>query len=151
VSTPYEQTEKFDPPNFHQRRLLLLLSPVYLHPASSFLLTTTLPLPQILPPNLQVIKASKELEHVLDTQFGAQGKGLHEKADTVERQLSPQLIKDIHYLATLRNKLVHEYNFNNIPDRKQFEDRFVRAEGELTKILAKRNYNKKASSTCSIM
>ena len=32
-----------------------------------------------------VIKSSKELEHLLDSQFGATGKGLHEKADSVER------------------------------------------------------------------
>ena len=37
----------------------------------------------------QVIRASKELEHILDSRFGAGGKGLHEKADSVQGHLSP--------------------------------------------------------------
>jgi hypothetical protein len=35
----------------------------------------------------------------------------------VERYLSTNLCRDIHYLATIRNKLVHEYGFNAIPVR----------------------------------
>ncbi|KAL6773653.1 hypothetical protein ACKKBG_A21995 [Auxenochlorella protothecoides x Auxenochlorella symbiontica] len=78
-----------------------------------------------------VCRSSKELEHVLTVGFGAQGKGLHEKATYVEQYLSPDLIRKIRYLATIRNKLVHEYDFNSIPNRQQFLNNFHIAQSEL--------------------
>jgi len=38
---------------------------------------------------MQVIRASKDLEFILETYLGAQGKGLHEKCTSVQRFLSP--------------------------------------------------------------
>ena len=46
---------------------------------------------------------------------GAKGKGLHEKASSVQQMLRPDLVRKIRYLATIRNKLVHERGFNSIP------------------------------------
>ncbi|KAK9816479.1 hypothetical protein WJX72_000785 [[Myrmecia] bisecta] len=70
-----------------------------------------------------VIRASKDLEHLLDTEFGASGKGLHEKITSCGRQLPDDLIKKMRYLATIRNKLIHEHGVNSIPNR----DGFIRS------------------------
>lgn len=54
-----------------------------------------------------VIKASKKLEAFLSSK-GAEGKGLHEKLTSIESNLNENLVKKIRYLATVRNKLIHE-------------------------------------------
>jgi hypothetical protein len=77
-----------------------------------------------------VIKSSKELEHILEHDFGGRGKGLHEKASSASN-LTPQLVKDIRYLVTVRNKLIHECGFDAIPDRDAFIEVFERAVNEL--------------------
>lgn len=68
----------------------------------------------------KVLEISKRLEYLLETNYGAQGKGLHEKVTSVQTHLSPQLIKDIRKIATIRNKVVHEYNYNFSKDRGVF-------------------------------
>ena len=45
-----------------------------------------------------VIKTSKELEHFLETEFSAQGKGLHEKISSVQSQLPGRIISNT-YIA----------------------------------------------------
>lgn len=80
------------------------------------------------------IRSSKELEHVLETEFSATGKGLHEKITSAANNvntLSPKLVRDMRYLATIRNKLVHERGFDAIPDRPQFIQRFESSSAEL--------------------
>ena len=57
-----------------------------------------------------VIKSSKKIEALL-SELGATGKGLHEKATSIESQLSYSLVKKIRYLASVRNQLVHEDGF----------------------------------------
>jgi hypothetical protein len=79
-----------------------------------------------------VIRCSKDLEHILDTQFNAQGTGLHEKISSVDG-LSPELVKNMRYLATIRNKLVHEYDFNKIPEREKFIAKFDKSVVDLKK------------------
>lgn len=95
------------------------------------------------------IRSSKELEHLLDTEFGSNGKGLHEKISSVERHLTPQMVKNMRYLATIRNKLVHEHDFNAIPDRGRFIQNFEKSSKDLQEILKKRN--SKNSDKCIIM
>lgn len=70
-----------------------------------------------------VIKSSKELEYLLEQHFGAQGKGLQEKISSASG-LSNQLVKDMRFLATIRNKLIHERGFDRIPDRTAFVGTF---------------------------
>ena len=65
------------------------------------------------------IQYAKSVESLLVKQWGAQGKGLHEKLSSVEQQLPAALVKRIRYLATMRNKVVHEDDFN-LPNRKSF-------------------------------
>ena len=95
-----------------------------------------------------VIKTSKELEHLLDFEFHATGKGLHEKVSSVHDQLPDSLCKRMRFLATIRNKLIHERGFDKIPDRAGFISAFEESKCELTKILESRN--SKAHSSCVI-
>ena len=91
------------------------------------------------------IRSSKELEHVLETEFSATGKGLHEKitsAATNVNVLSPKLVRDMRYLATIRNKLVHERGFDAIPDRPQFIQRFESSSEELKTMIQYMRRNK---------
>ncbi|CAB9501281.1 expressed unknown protein [Seminavis robusta] len=96
------------------------------------------------------IKSSKELEWVLEDAFGATGKGLHEKissAAIVNPDLSQSLVRNMRYLATIRNKLVHERGFDAIPDRKRFIEKFEASQEELkTSIIQFQNRNKKAKT-----
>jgi len=57
------------------------------------------------------IRYSKEIEGLLETQMGAEGRGLHEKASSVEHQLPSDLLKKLRYIATIRNKVVHEAGY----------------------------------------
>lgn len=84
------------------------------------------------------IKSSKELEHILDVEFGAEGKGLHEKISAVSNALPDELIRNMRYLATIRNKLVHEHGFDKIPDRAKFIQKFEWSCKELKKIIKER-------------
>lgn len=88
------------------------------------------------------IRSSKDLENVLDTQFGARGKGLHEKISSVERSLPQHLVRNMRYLATIRNKLVHEHGFNRIPQREQFIEKFDKSTLELEKVVEDRRQAK---------
>jgi hypothetical protein len=97
-----------------------------------------------------VIRSAKELEFTLDSQFNARGKSIHEKLDSLPpNTLPPTLIKQMRYLATMRNKLVHERGFDAIPDRARFISDFEASVLELEKIIKARN--PQSDSTCSLM
>ena len=55
-----------------------------------------------------VVTQSKALEALLEQKFGATGRGLHEKLTSIEYQLEVGLVKNIRWIATMRNKVVHE-------------------------------------------
>mmetsp|Transcript_13444 Transcript_13444/g.24340 ORF Transcript_13444/g.24340 Transcript_13444/m.24340 type:complete len:121 (+) Transcript_13444:140-502(+) len=83
-----------------------------------------------------VIRATKDLEHLLETGFGApRGKtvGLHDKITAVQRShdLSQESVKKLRYLVTVRNKLVHDHDFNALPDRVHFAKSYDLVEKEL--------------------
>ena len=75
-----------------------------------------------------VIRATKELEWLLETHFGApSGKnvGLHDKITaardpTNHRPLPEGVIRRMRKLVTIRNALVHDREVNAIPDRADF-------------------------------
>jgi hypothetical protein len=54
------------------------------------------------------VKGSKRLESLLESRFGAKGRGLHEKLTSVEKRIPQDVRKSIRWVATVRNKLVHE-------------------------------------------
>ncbi len=57
-----------------------------------------------------VLKYSKKIETLLG-QLGAEGKGIHSKVSSIEEHLNENFVKDIRYIATIRNKTVHEDGF----------------------------------------
>ena len=85
-----------------------------------------------------VIRASKELEFLLESSFHASGgkqSGLHEKISSARqpsgKPLPDGLVRKMRYLATLRNKLIHDRECNSIPDRAGFIKSYSEAIEEL--------------------
>jgi hypothetical protein len=68
-----------------------------------------------------VIRSAKELERILRDEFGAHGNGVNEMLDCINArgssEFSPESLKRMRHLIWIRNQLVHEPNFNSIPDR----------------------------------
>jgi hypothetical protein len=58
-----------------------------------------------------VIGYSKQLEFILERSFGAQGKGLHQKVSSVEHLLPAKLVKTLRFLASVRNKVIHDHAY----------------------------------------
>lgn len=66
------------------------------------------------------ITRTKALESLLEAGLGATGRGLHEKVSSVQDRLPPPLVRKLRYVATVRNKIVHEANYTAIDDRNGF-------------------------------
>lgn len=62
-----------------------------------------------------VIKAAKKIEGALEKK-GATGKGLQEKTSSIESVLDKDLVSKIRFLASVRNKLVHEDKYELTDD-----------------------------------
>lgn len=95
-----------------------------------------------------VIKTSKEIEYILGAEFHATGKGLHEKVTSVSSQLTPKLCKRLRFLATIRNRLIHERGFDSIPDRGNFIAAYEESKLEIAAVLQERN--SKHAYTCVV-
>ncbi|OQY37703.1 MAG: hypothetical protein B6226_04895 [Candidatus Cloacimonetes bacterium 4572_65] len=89
-----------------------------------------------------VIKVSKAIESQLKSKYGASGKGLHSKLSSVESKLDPKLVKKIRYIATIRNKLVHDESVNKVPHGFR---------GDCTEVLAKLGKKKLTFKVVSIL
>lgn len=85
-----------------------------------------------------VVKKSKQFEGILEQQFGAQGRGLHEKVSSVERQLPAATVRKLRKIATVRNKVVHQTDANRIDNRQDFLTACTEAERELKALARKR-------------
>jgi hypothetical protein len=77
----------------------------------------------------------KALESLLEG-LGATGKGLHEKVTSVQNRLSLPLVKKLRFIATVRNKIVHESDYQQIDDPNGFVRACDEAEAELRAMLA---------------
>lgn len=66
------------------------------------------------------VTRAKRLERLLEQKLGATGKGLHQKANSVEARLPAELVRKLRLVATVRNKLVHEDDYKRIEDRRGF-------------------------------
>ena len=82
------------------------------------------------------ISRTKALESLLEAALGATGKGLHEKVSSVQAKLPPPLVKKLRFVATIRNKIVHESDYQKMDDRPAFERVCDEAEGELRAMAA---------------
>lgn len=69
----------------------------------------------------EIIKKTKKIESLLEENFYASGRGLHEKVTSVETVLDEKLVKKIRWISTIRNKVLHEDTFD-VEDIKNIED-----------------------------
>jgi hypothetical protein len=58
------------------------------------------------------VKTSKEIESMLEKYWHAEGRGLREKLDSVEKHMSPFLFKKIRHIAYVRNNFMHNDDFD---------------------------------------
>ncbi|MBR4834073.1 MAG: hypothetical protein IKU86_07065 [Thermoguttaceae bacterium] len=58
-------------------------------------------------PLVELISISQQTERLLETRFGAQGRGLREKLDSVSTKIPPKIQKRIRFIATTRNLAAH--------------------------------------------
>ena len=82
------------------------------------------------------VTRTKALEALLEHGLGATGKGLHEKVTSVQQRLPPALVKKLRFVATVRNKLVHESAYQAMDDRDGFVRACDEAEAELRALTA---------------
>jgi hypothetical protein len=80
------------------------------------------------------IKRCKRLESLLTKHFAAEGRGLHEKISSVESELPFPLIKRLRFIATVRNRLVHEEDVDKLENRDDYLRACNAAEAELSKL-----------------
>jgi len=59
----------------------------------------------------EVIRYTRRLESILENSFGATGRGLSEKAKSVEDLIPLDVLKELKRIAYIRNKSVHEDGF----------------------------------------
>src|SRR3954471_8456998 len=78
----------------------------------------------------------KALESLLEQALGATGKGLHEKVSSVQDKLPQPLVRKLRFVATVRNKIVHESDYKQIDDRDGFLRACDEAEAELRAMCA---------------
>jgi hypothetical protein len=79
----------------------------------------------------QVIVRTKKLEYLLRTQYHAEGRGLHQLISSCESRLPHELLPKLRYIATIRNKMLHE-DGSRLDDRKQFLQQSDQCIKELT-------------------
>ena len=82
------------------------------------------------------VTRTKALESLLE-RLGAAGRGLHEKVSSVQQKLAPALVKKLRFVATVRNKIVHDSDYARIDDRDGFLRACDEAEAELNALLPK--------------
>lgn len=63
----------------------------------------------------QMVEITAKLEESLDGK-GAVGKGLHEKATSIERQIPDSLMRQLRFLASVRNQFMHKSYEMPAPD-----------------------------------
>lgn len=79
----------------------------------------------------QVVVHTRKLETLLREQYHADGKGLHQLITSCEERLPHDVIVKLRYVATIRNKVVHEEDYQ-LQDRKAFMAVCRECEKELT-------------------
>ncbi|AUI87276.1 DUF4145 domain-containing protein [Vibrio azureus] len=79
----------------------------------------------------KVVMRTRRLEKLLRTQYHADGKGLHQMITSCEDRLPHDVIAKLRFIATVRNKVVHEEDYT-LNDRKGFLHACDVCEKELT-------------------
>lgn len=60
---------------------------------------------------LAITRGTRRIETLLGERLGAEGRGLRGKADSVREHLHPDLHKRLRWVATMRNRTLHEDGF----------------------------------------
>ncbi|MFA7231439.1 MAG: hypothetical protein WC071_09235 [Victivallaceae bacterium] len=68
----------------------------------------------------RIIEYARQIEHLL-VELGADGVGIHALAGSLQEKLPEHILKQLHYIAAVRNKAAHDKEFKQIEDFKQFE------------------------------
>ncbi|GEM76880.1 hypothetical protein [Vibrio sagamiensis] len=79
----------------------------------------------------KVVMRTRRLEKLLRTQYHAEGKGLHQMVTSCEDRLPHDVISKLRFIATVRNKVVHEEDYK-LDNRKDFLHACDVCEKELT-------------------
>ncbi|USD65384.1 DUF4145 domain-containing protein [Vibrio sp. SCSIO 43136] len=79
----------------------------------------------------KVVTRTRRLEKLLRSQYHADGKGLHQLITSCEERLPHDVIGKLRYVATIRNKIVHEDNYQ-LDNQKDFLRVCDECEKELT-------------------
>jgi len=80
-----------------------------------------------------VVQLTRKIESLLD-KAGASGRGLHEKVTSIESKLDDRTVKQLHWIATMRNKTMHEHGFS-INDMDRFEESCSRVTDKLESLV----------------
>lgn len=91
-----------------------------------------------------VVRGSKQIEKLLREEFGAQGRGLHEYLSDVESQIPENIVRKGRYIASVRNKVIHDDE--DIYDVKNFNDAVEEVDAALKEILHKRKLEKERTA-----
>ncbi|MDD5729377.1 MAG: hypothetical protein PHV59_12515 [Victivallales bacterium] len=81
----------------------------------------------------EIVERSKQLEALLK-KLGAEGRGLHEQTSGIQDKLGEKLSGDLRFIATIRNKAVHEPEFDIAADIDAFHAACDEAEKELREL-----------------
>lgn len=79
----------------------------------------------------QVVLRSRKLERLLREHYHARGKGLHQLISSCEERLPHDVIAKLRFVATIRNKVVHQDRYK-LEDRRAFLTVCKECEKELT-------------------
>lgn len=87
------------------------------------------------------VRRSKRLENRLRRNFRVDGRGLHALIDAAKAKnaLPTPLVKKLRFVATIRNKIVHDADYTRIEDRRAFVAACDEAERELDEMAGPRD------------
>ncbi|MCL9777343.1 MULTISPECIES: DUF4145 domain-containing protein [Vibrio] len=78
-----------------------------------------------------VVIKTRRIEKLLRQQYRADGKGLHQLITSCEERLPHDVVGKLRYIATIRNKIVHEEDYK-LDDKQGFMRACAECEQELT-------------------
>jgi hypothetical protein len=78
-----------------------------------------------------VVNRTRRIEGLLRSRFHADGRGLHQLISSSEERLPHDVVAKLRYIASVRNKILHEDGFE-LEDRKHFFQVCSQCEKELT-------------------
>jgi hypothetical protein len=90
------------------------------------------------------VRKCKELESILRTKHGAEGKGLHQLVTSVESHFPSDLARILRRVATIRNKIVHEAEYEGFDDKNRFLADCAAAKKKLNDLAKRKRPRKKA-------